>query len=94
MPGRSIVAGTHTREHFASTVLPNIMAFTQGTFRETVLDVVANDRRGVVLARHEFERMGRGRSYDTAHVHRIEAGCLAAFKGYPEDLYAFDAERS
>lgn len=60
-------------------------------FQETVLDVVANDTRGVVLARHQFERNGRTTSYDTAHVYRIEGGRLASFKEYPEDLYAFDA---
>ena len=63
----------------------------RGHVRETVLDVVANDTRGVVLARHEFERRGQRHGYNTAHVYRIDQGRLASFEEYPEDLYAFDA---
>lgn len=91
VPGRSIVAGTYRREQFASGLIAKVMEATGGTFRETVLDVIANDTRGVVLAHHEFERKGRTHGYNTAHVYRIEGGRLASFEEYPEDLYTFDA---
>jgi ketosteroid isomerase-like protein len=91
VPGRSIVAGTYDKRQFGADLIAKVMDATGGTFRETVLDVVANDTRGVVLARHEFERNGRTRSCNTAHIYRIENGRLAAFEEYPEDLYAFDA---
>jgi uncharacterized protein len=91
VPGRSVVAGIYAREQFASGLIAKVMDATGGTFRETVLDVVANDTRGVVLARHEFERNGRTYRYNTAHIYRIENGRLASFEEYPEDLYAFDA---
>lgn len=91
VPGRSIVAGTYDKRQFGADLIAKVIDATGGTFRETVLDVVANDTRGVVLARHEFERNGRTRSYNTAHIYRIENGRLAAFEEYPEDLYAFDA---
>ncbi len=91
VPGQSCVAGTFTRDEFAPKMIAAVMEASGGTFRETVLDVVANDTRGVVLARHEFERKGRTQSYNTAHVYRIEGGRLASFEEYPEDLYAFDA---
>jgi ketosteroid isomerase-like protein len=90
VPGRSIVAGTYPRERFASDMIARVMEGTRGTFRETVLDIVANDTRGVVLARHEFERNGRTHGYNTAHVYRIEGGRLASFEEYPEDLHAFE----
>ena len=90
VPGRGVVAGTYSRDQFASDLIPAVMAETAGSFRETVLDVVANDNRGVVLARHEFERRGRTHAYNTAHIYRIEDGRLAAFEEYPEDLYVFD----
>ena len=67
------------------------MEATGGTFQETVLDIVANDTRGVVLAHHQFDRNGRRHAYNTAHVYRIDAGRLTSFEEYPEDLYAFDA---
>lgn len=91
VPGRSIVAGTYDKGQFGADLIAKVMEATGGTFRETVVDVVANDTRGVVLARHEFERNGRTRGYNTAHIYRIENGRLAAFEEYPEDLYAFDA---
>jgi uncharacterized protein len=90
VPGRSLVAGTFAREQFASVMIANVMQACGGTFRETVIDVVANDTRGVVLAHHEFERHGRTRAYRTAHIYRIENGRLASFEEYPEDLYEFD----
>ena len=91
VPGRSVVAGTYRRDQFASNMIRRVIEETGGTFRETVLDVVANDTRGVVLARHEFERRGQRHGYNTAHVYRIDQGRLASFEEYPEDLYAFDA---
>jgi ketosteroid isomerase-like protein len=91
VPGRSVVAGVYEREQFATGLIAKVMEATGGTFRETVVDIIANDTRGVVLAQHEFERDGRTRHYDTAHVYRIEAGRLASFEEYPNDLYAFDA---
>ena len=91
VPGRSVVAGTYDRGQFISGLIAKVMEATGGTFRETVLDVIANDTRGVVLAHHEFERNGRTHGYNTAHLYRIESGRLASFEEYPEDLYGFDA---
>jgi ketosteroid isomerase-like protein len=90
VPGRNPLAGTYTKEQFITPWITGVMAACGGTFRETVLDVFANDTRGVVLAHHAFERGGRTYEYDTAHLYRIENGKLAAFEEYPDDLYRFD----
>jgi ketosteroid isomerase-like protein len=90
VPGRASVAGTYTRAQFVSPFITRVIELTGGTFRETVVDVVANDHCGVVFAEHEFERGGHRRTYRTAHVYVIRAGKLAEFREYPEDLYAFD----
>jgi ketosteroid isomerase-like protein len=90
VPGRNQVAGDYTREHFASSLISKVMGLTNGSFREAVNDVVANDTRGVVLATHEFERQGKSFSYKTTHVYRIREGKLAEFAEYPEDQYLFD----
>ncbi|HYY95325.1 MAG TPA: nuclear transport factor 2 family protein [Pyrinomonadaceae bacterium] len=90
VPGRGQVAGDYTRAEFKHPFISKVFELTGGTFRETITDVVANDRRGVVLARHEFERGGRAYAYDTAHVYKIRDGKLAEFVEYPADLYAFD----
>jgi len=91
VPGRGRVAGTYSRAQFASPMISTVIELSRGTFRETVLDVVANDHHGVVLARHEMDRGSGPVSYRTAHVYTIRDGKLAEFREYPEDLYAFDA---
>lgn len=90
VPGKGKAAGTFTREQFVSPFISNVIELTNGTFRETVNDVVANDTRGVVLATHEFERNGKKFKYDTAHIYRIKDGKLDAFEEYPADQYYFD----
>lgn len=90
VPGRGRVAGTYTRAQFTTPFISRVVELTAGTFRETVLDVVANDRSGVVFAEHEFRRDGRTHTYRTAHIYRMNEGKLAEFREYPEDLYLFD----
>jgi hypothetical protein len=61
------MAGTHTRAQFKSFI-GRVMELCDGTLRETVLDVVANDRRDLVLAEHEFGRKGQTHVYRVAHL--------------------------
>jgi ketosteroid isomerase-like protein len=90
VPGKGKISGTYKRDEFISPWVSGVIELTNGTFRETVSGVVANDDRGVVLATHEFERNGRKFKYDTAHIYRIKDGKLDSFEEYPADLYYFD----
>jgi len=90
VPGRNPVSGTYARSQFLSPFISSVMELCNHTFRETVLDVVANDQRGLVLAEHQFQRKGKTYVYKTAHIYRIRGGKLAEFLEYPEDLYLFD----
>jgi ketosteroid isomerase-like protein len=90
VPGRNPVSGTYTRAQFLPFI-GRVMELSNGTFHEAVLDVAANDHRGLVLTEHEFERKAKKHVYRTAHIYRIEDGKLAEFREYPEDLYVFDA---
>jgi uncharacterized protein len=90
VPGRGIVAGTFTRDQFFAPFISTVMEGTGGSFRETVVDAVANETRGMVLTQHEFERKGRKHRYQTIHLYRFDHGKLTDFEEYPEDLYAFD----
>ena len=90
VPGRSPVAGTFTRGQFHDPFIRTVMERSGGTFRETLIDVLAGDDHGVVLLLHELEREGQPQRYSTAHVYRIREGKLASFEEYPQDLYAFD----
>src|SRR3954466_3311194 len=80
VPGKGKIAGLFTRDQFSSPWVSSVMELTNGTFRETVNGVIANDERGVVLATHEFERNGRKIKYDTAHIYRIKDGKLDLFE--------------
>jgi ketosteroid isomerase-like protein len=90
VPGKGKAAGTYRRDEFFSPFISNVMELTNGTFRETVNTVVANDHCGVVLATHAFERNGKTFNYNTAHIYRIKDGKLDSFEEYPADLYYFD----
>jgi len=94
VPGKGKISGTHKRNEFISPWVSGVIELTNGTFRETVNDVVANDHRGVVLVTHEFERNSRKFKYDTAHIYRIKDGKLDSFEEYPADLYYFDEASS
>lgn len=56
VPGKGKISGTFNWDEFISPWVSSVIELTNGTFRETVNDVVANDDRGVVLVTHEFER--------------------------------------
>ena len=90
VPGRGQVAGQYSRADFGPGLIGKVMQVTNGTFKETVDDVIANHERGCVLATHEFDRDGKHFQYQTAHIYRIRDGKLADFLEYPADLYAFD----
>ena len=65
------------------------MSLTAGTFREDVIDVLANDRHAVVLARHYFTRDGASKDYQTVHVYDVRDGKLAKCFEHPRDPAQF-----
>ena len=89
VPGSTPGSGTFTRETFFEWI-GAIMTPTNGTFREDVLDVFANDEHGVLLLHHSFERDGQPRSYDTAHVVRFRGDLIAAWEERPGSLAEFE----
>lgn len=91
VPARNRMAGDYSRAQFHSPFIGKVMELSGGTFREVVVDVVANDRTGAVIADHSFERNGRTHAYRTVHLYRIVDGKLDDFRELPEDLHAFDA---
>ena len=90
VPGKGKISGIHKRDEFISPWVSGVIEKTNGTFRETVNDVFANDERAVVLVTHEFERNSRKFKYDSAHIYTIKDGKLDSFTEYPADLYYFD----
>jgi ketosteroid isomerase-like protein len=66
------------------------MQFSAGTFREEVIELVADDERAIVLLTHRLERDGRPHEYRTAHLWRIGGGRLVAWRELPGSQQEFD----
>jgi hypothetical protein len=71
-------------------LINKVMTISAGTFYEEVLDVVANDERGVVLLVHRLEKAGRPVEYRTAHLWWIRDGSFSAWREHPGDQEQFD----
>lgn len=90
VPGRTPFSGAHTRAEFVSFI-SQVMAISQGTFREEIVDVFANDEHGVLLLDHTLERAGRPLAYRTAHRVTFRDGKLARWEEWPGSLADFEA---
>jgi uncharacterized protein len=91
VPGHNAMAGTYAGHDAFYGMIGKVMQLTGGAFEETVEDVVANDRTGVVLVRHRFPRGGQPREYQSAHVYTIRDARLKECWEQPRDGVVFDA---
>jgi ketosteroid isomerase-like protein len=91
VPGASLLAGTYQGREGLHELGRLAMQLTEGSFKEDVEAVLANDKHAVVLARHRFMRDSEPREYETAHVYEIHGGKLARCWEQPRDSKAFDA---
>ena len=90
VPGYATVSGTYRRDEFASWI-GDVIGRTGGTFREDILDVVANDDHGVLLLVHLFDRDGTHHEYQTAHLVHFEAGKISRWTEHPGSMREFEA---
>jgi ketosteroid isomerase-like protein len=67
---------------------PGDTQISGGTYRDELVDVIANDRYGIALVRHHLERDGETFNYALAQVWRIDDGKFVEYWEYPEpDFY-------
>ncbi len=90
VPGRSRVAGSYRGRAGFMRLVGAVMELSAGRFEEEVVDVLANERHGVVLAVHRFSRNGQQKEYRTAHVYDVRNGQLAACWEQPREPDAFE----
>jgi ketosteroid isomerase-like protein len=90
VPGNTPGSGTYTKADFVEWIT-GVLEQTNGTFREHVLDVFANDEHGLLLLRHEFDRDGGHREYGTAHVCALRGGLIASWREHPGSLAEFES---
>jgi len=89
VPGNTPGSGNFTKSSFVDWI-SGVLGQTNGTFREDVLDVFANDDHGLLLLHHEFDRDGAHRTYETAHVVELRDGRISSWHEHPGSLREFE----
>jgi ketosteroid isomerase-like protein len=82
VPGSIPTSGTYSNGTVGKLV-DMTMQMSNGTFRETPVDIIANDNHGVVLLIHSLERKGKRIEYRTSHLWTIRNGKFVAWEEYP-----------
>ena len=82
VPGSVPTSGIYDNNTFIYLV-KKTMEIAKGTFRETVVDIIANDYHGVVLLNHSLERNGKLIEYRTTHRYKIRDGKFISWEEYP-----------
>src|SRR5947199_323314 len=89
VPGHNQGTGTYSKGTFMD-LMGVVMGVAGPSFREDVLDVVANDERGVLLLLQAFDRTDTGHvEYRTAHKVELRDGKISAWEEWPGDMERF-----
>jgi ketosteroid isomerase-like protein len=89
VPGYATVSGTYSRDEFPVWI-GNVTERSGGTFHSDIIDVVANDERGVLLLVHAFDRDGTHYEYQTAHLVHFEHGLITRWVQHPGSMREFE----
>jgi len=82
VPGSVPTSGTYNNATFGDMV-KKAMEIANGTFKETAIDIIANDYHGIVLLNHSLERNGKLIEYRTTHRYKIHNGKFVSWEEYP-----------
>ena len=89
VPGNTLGSGKHSKADF-NEWMGGVMAPTNGTFREEIVELAANDDSAILLLDHQFDRDGKHRQYFTAHVLRFKDGKISSWTEMPGSLREFE----
>jgi ketosteroid isomerase-like protein len=90
-PGHSgRLAGDHRGRDEVLQFLVDVVALTAGSFDFDVIDVLANDRRAIVLFRGRATREGRELNNPTCLSMKLRAGQIVELWEFVWNLYAVD----
>lgn len=88
--GRSPFAGDYKGKQEVFAFFGRLAQETEGTFRNEVHDILANDEHGVALVRTSGQRGGKSLEDNSVHVLHLENGKVKELWTHPGDLYAID----
>jgi ketosteroid isomerase-like protein len=83
--GRGPVSGRFSGKEEVLGLIGQLMQLSNGTFRLEVLDILANERRGVALTRETASRNGQTLDNHAVHVWELRDGKGSRFHGYNEE---------
>jgi uncharacterized protein len=90
--GRNWLVGQYHGPDAITGFLQAVFAYSERTYTTDIHDILANDRRAVVLQRSSARRSdGRSLSVEAAVVFDITSGAIEQVRAWPFDLYAEDA---
>lgn len=87
--GRSPLAGTHKGKPAVLAALKKVGQLTNRRLLE-IVDVLASDKHGMIVARERFERDGRVLELKRVLIYQVRDGKLAECWIYDEDQRAVD----
>jgi uncharacterized protein len=85
--GRSLVSGDYSGKDEVLQLFTKLMELSEGTFSLEVLDIFANEQRGVVLTMERARRDGRSLENRAVHVWEMSEGKGDRFHGYNEEVW-------
>ncbi len=89
VPGNTQGSDTFSKAQFPDWIV-SVLEQTGGTFKEKVLEVIANDEHGILMLHHSFVREGIPREYGTAHVVGLRDGVITSWKEWPGSMPEFE----
>jgi hypothetical protein len=91
VPGRSAIAGDYLGRDAVMRYVRLRRELAGDTFAISVLDVLANDEYGLVLASGSATRHGKDREWEAHGLYRFHNGRIVECWVIPEDQHQFDA---
>ena len=89
VPCTTPLSGTYSKTTFPD-LIGQVMTISAGSFREEVVDIVANDQHAVAILDHFLERNGKQIYYRTDHIWQIRDGKCCGWLERPGDEGAFN----
>jgi hypothetical protein len=90
VPGRSPISGDYHGHEEVLGFFEHFMALSGGTFRIRIDDVLANDRRVLVLVTESAQRNGRSWSSPQVHAWTVKNGKATVFWQFQGDQQTED----
>jgi uncharacterized protein len=90
VPGRNPISGEYKGKDAVFGFLAQLLTLSDGTFKSTAHEFLANDTHGVVLAHNTATRQGKTLDINEVAVYHIEGGQVVEAWYHNEDDYRDD----